>query len=128
VPPTTSSPTLTAKPPPERPNRRARRAAWAAVPRAIRDTAPPSGLKALGWLPARARAFANANIQARNDLDRALATARGLEADDPRCARFAGVERQGQLDAQVARTKRARAKARAEHDAAARAAREARGA
>ena len=82
----------------QHPARRQRRRAWALVPRAVRDTAPP---RLLDWVPPRARALLSRDLRRRNDLDRALATARGLAADDPACARFQGVDRHGQLDRQV---------------------------
>jgi len=87
------------------PNRHERRRAWALVPRAVRDQAPA---RALDYLPPRTRAALNRVIQRRNALDRALATARGMAPNDPRCARFAGEHYRDALDRQVkanARTK-----------------------
>jgi hypothetical protein len=86
------------------PNRHERRRIWALVPRAVREQAPP---RRLDWLPPRARAVLSRDLRRRNDLDRALATARGLAADAPECARFQGVEQHEQLDAEVRRLARA---------------------
>ena len=42
------------------------------------------------WLPPRARRALSAQLRRRRELDVALATAKGLAPDDPRCARFQG--------------------------------------
>jgi len=59
-----------------------------------------------GWLPPRTRAKLSRDIAARNALDRALATARGIPADAPECARFQGPVRHDQLDAAVRAARR----------------------
>lgn len=76
-------------------NRHYRRQAWALVPRRIRDQAP---VCRVDWLPDRTRAALSVVITRRNELDRALAEARGLAPDDPKCARFQGPEFHEKLD------------------------------
>jgi len=53
------------------------------------------------WLPASTRRALSRTIARRNALDRALATARGIPADDPKCARFQGPGACAALDRMV---------------------------
>jgi len=59
------------------------------------------------YIPPRARRALSARIARRNALDRALATARGIPADDPACARFQGPGATAALDRIAARRRSA---------------------
>lgn len=59
------------------------------------------------YLPPRARALLTRRIAARNALDRSLATARGIPADSPDCARFQGPGAHDALDREARRLARA---------------------
>lgn len=60
-------------------------------------------LTSVGYLSPRVRERLNRAIRARNALDRATAERHGVSADDPRCARFQGVQAHETLDRLAAR-------------------------